>query len=232
MKSALTYRQKCELYEYLCQFITGNRRKRFEDIVSKRTHFITLVLEDIYQPHNTSAVLRTCDCFGIQDVHIIENKNKYSINPDVALGSSNWLNLYRYNNKVYNTPECLKKLKKQGYSIVAATPHKNDCLLEELDIKRRTAIMFGTEKEGLSQTAIDNTDGFVKIPMLGFTESFNISVSAAIVLSSLSRKLRESNIRWELDKKEKIEILIQWAKHSISKGEMLEKQFLTKNILR
>lgn len=227
MKQKLTYRQKCGLYEFLCQFVTKNRRKRFEKVASSRTRFITVVLEDIYQSQNASAVLRTCDCFGIQDIHIIENKNTYNVNPDVALGSANWLNLYHYNKKENNTLDCIKKLKQQGYSIIAATPHKNDCLLEEFDINRKTAVMFGTEKEGLSEIALKNADVFLKIPMFGFTESFNISVSAAITLFSITEKIRKSGIQWQLSKKDIIEILVQWTKNSISKGNMLEKQFLS-----
>jgi tRNA (guanosine-2'-O-)-methyltransferase len=227
MKQKLTYKQKCELFEFLCQFVTENRRKRLEEVAGKRTRFITVVLEDIYQSQNASAVLRTCDCFGIQDVHIIENKNIYNVNPDVALGSSNWLSLYHYNKKENNTSDCIKKLKKQGYSIIAATPHKNDCLLEELDINSKTAIMFGTEKEGLSEIALKNADGFIKIPMFGFTESFNISVSAAITLFSITEKSMKSSIQWQLSKEEIIDILVQWTRNSISKGEMLEKKFLS-----
>jgi len=224
----LTYQQKCDYYEHLCNFVTDNRRQRFEEVSSNRTRFLTIVLEDLYQPHNASAVLRTCDCFGIQDVHIIENKNKYDVNPDVALGSSQWLTLHNYNTKEFNTPECLQKLKKQGYKLIAATPHENNLLLQDLVIDTKTAILFGTEKGGLSATAHEMADSYMKIPMYGFTESFNISVSAAITLFSLTESMRKSDSDWHLSKKDLIDIKIDWAKKSIRSSEMLEKQYFQK----
>ena len=151
MKTTDKINEKIELYEYLCDFITDQRKQRFEDVIKNRTRHITVVLEDIYQSQNTSAVLRTCDCFGIQDINIIENKNKYYINPDVALGSYNWLTIHNYNKKKENTLECLQYLKNQGFKIIATSPHKNDCSIENLDITQKTAIVFGTEKEGVSE---------------------------------------------------------------------------------
>jgi tRNA (guanosine-2'-O-)-methyltransferase len=226
MYPELTYQQKCEFYEFFCNFATENRKQRFEEVINNRTRFLTIVLEDIYQPQNASAVLRTCDCFGIQDVHIIENANKYQVNPDVALGSSNWLTLYNYNTKEANTADCLNNLKKQGYTLIAATPHENDLLLDDITIDRKTAIIFGTEKGGLSEAAHKFADSYMKIPMYGFTESFNISVSAAITLFSLTERLRKSEIDWHLSKEELIDIKIEWIKKSVSSSELIEKQYL------
>ena len=79
---------------FLTQFITDERKQRFEEVLDYRTRHITVVLEDIFQPHNASAVLRSCELRGIQDVHIVENNNHYDVNPDVVLGSTKWLNLY------------------------------------------------------------------------------------------------------------------------------------------
>lgn len=221
----LTYAQKSGLYEFLCNFATEKRRLKFEEIALNRTRFITVVLEDIFQPHNASAVLRTCDCFGVQDVHIIENKNKYHINPDVALGSSNWLTLHKYNLKDENTGICINKLKSDGYRVIATTPRENDRLIEDFDITGKTAVLFGTEKGGLSETAIKYSDGFVKIPMYGFTESLNISVSAAVILFSLTERLKKSDFLWKLSKEELIDVKLDWIKTSIKSSSLLEKQY-------
>lgn len=228
MHPKLTYRQKCNLYDHLTQFITENRRRRFDEIASYRTRHICVVLEDIFQPHNASAVLRTCDCFGVQDVHIIENKNKYRVNPDVALGSSNWLTLKKYNQGEYNTLDCIKALKKKKYKVIAATPHGNSCSLEEFDVSQKTALLFGTEMDGLSEQAMKFADGYFKIPMFGFTESFNISVSAAISLFSFTDRMRRNNIHWQLDKDERIAIKIEWARNSLKNPNAIEKLFLSK----
>ena len=219
-------KNKQRLLAYLQEFITPNKKHKFEELILQRTRHITIVLEDIYQPHNASAVLRSCDCFGIQDVHIIENMNKYEVNPDVALGSSKWLNLIKYREKENNTESCLKKLKSAGYRVIAATPHENDFIPETLPLDQKIALVFGTELAGLSQVALDLADGFVRIPMYGFTESFNISVSVALLLFALTERLRKSEIHWQLTEDENLDIQLTWTKNVIKKSDLLEKLFL------
>ena len=217
---------KQALLSYLEGFITKHKRSRFDQVIKNRTRHITVVLEDLYQSQNASAVLRSCDCYGIQDVHIIENKNIYSINPDVALGSSKWLNLVKYNQGEENTLSCYQALREAGYRIVATTPDKEDKMLDELDLSSKVALVFGTELEGLSDTAIEHADEFVKIPMYGFTESFNISVSAAIILHHLTEKLRRPGIGSELTDEEMLDIRLMWARNVIRHPELYEKNFL------
>ena len=219
---------KKELIEYLKQFVFERRAELFENVIQNRTRYITVVLEDIFQAHNASAVLRTAECFGIQDIHIIENRNQYTVSPDVALGSPKWLNLKKYNKNENNTLTAINELKQKGYRIVATTPHTNDVNLEDFDLnKGKIALFFGTEQHGLSQLMIDHADEYLKIPMYGFTESFNISVSAAIVLHHLTYKLRQSNIDWKLSEQEKIDILFEWLKRAVKKSNMLIEKFLS-----
>ena len=215
-----------DLLNHLLEFVSENKRNKFDEIIQFRTRYLTIVLEDIYQPHNASAVLRSCDCFGIQDVHIIENSNKYEVNPDVALGSSKWLSMHKYNSAEHNTRTCLDKLKSQGYKIVAATPHENGCLLDDLPLDQKTALVFGTEMQGLTPIALEMSDAFVKIPMYGFTESFNISVSAALSLYHLTEKLRRSNIHWQLDKNDMLEVRLSWARQVVKNADLIESRFL------
>jgi tRNA (guanosine-2'-O-)-methyltransferase len=214
-----------ELIKHLSQFITENKRQKIEDALQNRTNYLTVVLEDIYQPHNASAVVRTCDCFGIQQIHVIENKNSYKVNPDVTLGSSKWVDIIHHNKAVNNTKACIEELKNSGYRIIATTPHKNDTNLEDMPLDKKTALLFGTEAEGLSKEAIDMADGFVKIPMYGFTESLNISVSAAICIHHLSMKLRSSGISWHLSEDEKNVIRLNWIRGIINRVDLLEKDF-------
>jgi len=217
---------KEKLLEHLLTFITDNRSELFMKVIAQRTRHITVVLEDIYQPHNASAVLRTCDLTGVQDVHIIENKNVYDVNPDVAMGSSKWLDLIKYNGFEDNTAEAFKQLKQKGYRIVATTPHKNDKSLEDISLDGKMAFVFGTEMHGLSEGAIQMADEYVRIPMVGFTESYNISVSAALVLYTLTQKLRKSAINWQLNEDEQVDILLEWARRSINRPELIEKKFI------
>jgi tRNA (guanosine-2'-O-)-methyltransferase len=218
-----------ELVEYLKNFIMEQRFQKFLAAVGLRTRHITLALEDIYQPHNASAVLRSCECFGIQDVHIIENRNKYEVNPDVALGSSKWLNLIRYNGSEDNTRACLTQLREQGYRLVATSPHKDDYNPDTLPLAQKTALLFGTELAGLTPIALEMADDFIRIPMFGFTESLNISVSAAIFIQTLTGRLRNSSVSWQLSDDEQYEILLTWLKQSINKSEMIIRGFLKKD---
>lgn len=217
-----------DLIKFLSQFTTDNRVKLFDKVILDRTRYITIALEDIYQSQNASAVLRTADCFGIQDVHIIENQNEYQLNPDVALGSSNWLNLHKYNKSENNTLESINNLKAKGYRIVATTPHTNDVNLEDFNLENgKVALFFGTEVKGLSNIVIENADEYLKIPMYGFTESFNISVSVAIILHHLTNELRKIDVDWHLSNSEKNEIKLAWLKQSIRMSSELVDKFLS-----
>ncbi|MDR2009544.1 MAG: RNA methyltransferase [Bacteroidales bacterium] len=215
-----------KLIEFLSGLVTGDRLNTFNKVLEFRTRYITVVLEDLFQSHNASAVLRSCDCFGIQDIHMIENNFSYSVNPDVSLGSAQWLSISKYKSVVDNTLNTIKHLRNKGYRIVATTPHTNDTVLEELDLEKgKIALLFGSELPGLSDIAMNNADEFVKINMVGFTESFNISVSAAICLYELSKKLRLSCINWHLRDDEKNELLLDWLKTSIKDSENIIKLY-------
>ena len=148
------------------------------------------------------------------------------LNPDVVMGSSKWVDLKRYNSKDENTLDTINSLKKEGYRIVATTPHTNDILLPDFDLtKGKSAFFFGTELTGLSDVVMENADEFVKIPMYGFTESFNISVSASLVLNHLASALRCSDVDWELTEEEKLDLKLEWYKKSVKSGEKMLDRF-------
>jgi tRNA (guanosine-2'-O-)-methyltransferase len=217
---------KEKLIRHLEQFITPRRLEMINSVLEQRTRYLTVVLEDIFQPHNASAVLRSCDCFGIQDIHIIENRNTYQVNPDVALGSYKWLTLYKYNKEKINTGIALEKLKKQGYRIVATTPHTEGNSLEDFNLhKGKVALIFGTELGGLTPYASGMADEFLTVPMVGFTESLNLSVTVAIILHNLTDRLRKSELPWKLSDAENLQIKLQWLKNSIRRSDSIEKSF-------
>jgi tRNA (guanosine-2'-O-)-methyltransferase len=220
---------KPELIAYLNGFVSERRQQRFHEVLSERTAYLRVVLEDVYQAHNASAVLRSCDCFGVQYVDFIESRNRYKISEDVAMGSSNWLSIERHNAPdKNNTIECITKLKAQGYRIVATTPHKNDHDLNDLPLDQKTALVFGTEIDGITQDVFDHADAFVKIPMYGFTESFNISVCAALCMYELTTRIRKSGVNYHLSEEEKTDIYFEWQKNSISRSDLILKEFLSK----
>lgn len=190
-----------QLLTYLEDFISGDRKERFLQVLEERTKFITVAIEDVYQLHNTSAVIRSCEVFGIQNAHVIENRFGKRLDKNIAMGAQQWVDVSRYE----DTKSCISHLRDEGYRIIATTPHDDSCLLEDFKIKEKTALFFGTEKEGLSEEVMQEADGFLKIPMVGFTESLNLSVSAAIILQHLTGKLKRQELPWQMSDSEKFE---------------------------
>jgi tRNA (guanosine-2'-O-)-methyltransferase len=215
-----------ELIAFLESYALPKRVETLRNVLNQRSRYLSFVLEDIYQAQNASAVLRSADCFGFQDVHVIENNHEYRINPDVEKGASSWLNLHRYDTQENNSLEAIRKLKADGYRIVATTPHTDDVNLEDFDLtKGKAAIIFGTEVTGISDIVREEADEFLKIPMYGFTESFNISVSAAIVMHHLRLKLINSEIDWQLSEAESDTIMLKWLNNTIKSSQDLIKRF-------
>jgi len=218
------------LEKFLAQFVTDSRQEIIDRVLDYRTRHLTVVLENMYQTHNSSACLRSCDCFGWQDAHIIENDHDFKLNRNIAVGGARWLTLHRYKEQEQNTFACFDSLKSSGYKIVAATADANDCVLSELDITSQTAIVFGSEQNGLSDIAKEHADGFVRIPMYGFTESYNVSVACALVLSDLTNRLHQSEVDWRLSSADRTALKKEWYRKSIGyRWPELEAEFFKRN---
>ena len=200
-----------QLLAYLEEIISIGRKERFLKVLEERTKFITVAIEDVFQMHNTSAVIRSCEVFGIQTAHVIEDRFGKRLDKNIAMGAQQWVDVERYE----NTKSCVSHLRGEGYQIIATTPHIDSCLLETFEVDKKSALFFGTEKEGLSEEVMQEADGFLKIPMVGFTESLNISVSAAIILQYLTTKLKQQELPWQLSDSEKLEKRLDWTKKSI-----------------
>lgn len=217
-----------KLIEYFSGHLTDARKALIESLLKERTRYVSVVLEDIHQSLNASAILRSCDGFGVQDVHIIEQKNNFiEIKRNIAMGTSKWLNLHYYNSQTLENPTqaCITKLKNDGYTIVATSPHATDTL-ETLSLDNKVALLFGTEDEGLTKQAFDLADKTIKIPMYGFAESFNVSVSAALCLYALTTRIRALNVAWQLTEQEQAALKLLWYKSSVVNPEFHERRFL------
>lgn len=219
------------LISFLREFISPNKNDLIEKTLPNRTRYLTVVLEDIFQPHNASAVIRSCESFGVQDIHIIEGSNRYRVNPDITLGSTKWVDIYRYNKKNNdNTEACLSSLKQKGYKIAATTLKTESIALENIPITEKLALCFGKEDMGLSEKAHQMADYFIKIPMLGFTQSLNLSVSAAICMYEIANRMRKENINYQLGDREMRLLKIQWYFRILKKPEKYLEQFRQKEI--
>ncbi|MEQ8351697.1 MAG: RNA methyltransferase [Leptospiraceae bacterium] len=229
-----------ELLKYLEEFLTEARRNRIQEILKWRTRHITVVLEDLIDPHNASACLRSAEACGLQDVHIIENRHAFQVKTGVSMGSAHWLTLHQYQSGSLNssstqsgssfsaTRECFQTLRNKGYTILATSPHESSISLPDVSLGKPVAVVFGSEKDGISPVAREEADHCLRIPMYGFTESFNISVCAAISLYDLSSRLRNSRVDWQLSSEEALELRLHWARHSLKRSDLLEKQFLSR----
>lgn len=213
---------------HFAKYITDHKKEFIQKVIDQRTRHITVVLEDIYQSQNASAVVRTCECMGLQDVHIVENTAKYEVNTRVLKGSHKWMNLVRYKSHERNNTEvCFEHLRKQGYTVYAADPAEGGASIYDLDPGNgRIAVMFGNELRGVSTYALENCDQKVRIPMYGFTESLNISVSVAIVLNTLIAKLHQEEWKYGLSEEEKSELTLHWYRKVVRKSDVLEREFL------
>ena len=215
------------IIDYLSGFINEERRGRLQQILEQRTRHVTVVLEDVYQPQNASAVVRTCECLGIQELHVIENRNEYRLNPAVVQGASKWIDLIRYNREEQdNSRACIEGLKQRGYHIIAMDPAPGGKTLDELDINNKLALCFGSEEPGLSATLQTLADDTVSIPIHGFTQSYNLSVSAGISLYTLVTALRNSPVNWQLDATDAAGLHIKWLALSTPTGEHLLESYL------
>ena len=207
--------------EFLENILTDNRKEKFLKVLETRTKHFTVVVEDVFQMHNASAVMRSCEIFGIQELHVIEERYGKRIDKEIAMGAQKWVDIKTFD----SVTDCVATLKKKGYQIIATTPHENDCLMDDFDISKPSALFFGTERDGLSDEILKSADGFLKIPMVGFTESLNISVSAAILLQNITNRLRQTDINWQLTEEEILEKRMDWARKSIKDIKRIETRY-------
>lgn len=216
---------KKKLIALLSPYTTQNKLEKMDQLIHQRTRYVVPVLEDIFQSLNANAVVRTAECFGIQDVHMIEVRNQYAANVGIAKGAADWTELYRYT----STGQCYDYLRSQGYVIVATSPHrqgtKKNYELHQLPVNQKIALIFGTEETGLSDYALQHADAFVSIPMYGFTESFNISVSAALCLYDVTTRMRAAGVAWQMSEDELIDVRLAWLRRTVRASAELERRF-------
>ena len=212
-----------ERVESLAEFMLPERYATMRRVVADRTRYMTVCAENTFHPQNASALVRHCEAFGVQELHAIEFLCGFQANTHIVRGTDKWVDIMRYE----NTPQAVEHLKREGYRIVAATPHTNDLTPDSFDIaKGEFCLVFGTEKQGISPEIMAVADEFVKIPMYGFVESLNVSACAAILIQGLVEKLHRSDVEWRLSPEEQSELLYRWMRESIKDDEgILRKRF-------
>ncbi len=167
--------------------LTEARRKLLQGVVSRRTRHFSLVMEDLKDPHNISAVIRTCEVFGFQDVHVINEVNPYRVTRSVLKGSYKWLDIFCHSRRV----ECLDNLRGRGYKIAVASTSAETSLYD-LDLSQPVAFYLGSETMGNHPETLKRADVRFRIPQQGLTESLNVSVCAGVIIATLDHWLREN----------------------------------------
>jgi len=215
-------------HDYLASCISEHKRSRIDQIIPMRTRHLTLVLEHVTQSHNINAALRSAECFGVQDIYIIETdpSKHYKTHATIARGSYQWLNVHTFS----STKSCIDALRAQNYSIAATSPHiqttKPQSALDALPIANKCALVFGTEITGISPDIMAEADCFVHIPQYGFTESLNLSVSVALCIYTLMSKLRAEKPFPALSTDEQDALRYQWYKAIVPGAELMEARWL------
>lgn len=203
------------LYEILSEHLTERKRILFDQIAANRTRYITLVMEDLYQAQNTSAIQRSAESWGIQDLYVIENTHTFSHHRRIARGAYDWLSIHRFNNTSNNTQQCFDALREKGYQIAVTALHAETIPLHQIDLSKKTAVVMGTELTGASDVAMQQADLYIKIPTYGFTESLNVSAASSVIMHYLIERIRNENQPWQLTQAEQLHLKIDWAKKSI-----------------
>jgi tRNA (guanosine-2'-O-)-methyltransferase len=211
--------------EEFYKIITPNKVGLFEKIAPQRSRHLVVGLENIQQDHNASAIMRTMDCLGFQELHLIEKNNNYQFQRDIALGAARWLDVVQHQQEPEPVLDSIAHLRQKGYQIVATSPHINANTPQNIDLTQPIALFFGAEKHGISEELSANADAFLHIPMHGFTESFNLSVSAALVLSALRTRLEAGSIDWLLSPEAQTELKISWCERILNGGPQLGQKF-------
>ncbi|HBH23944.1 MAG TPA: rRNA methyltransferase [Cytophagales bacterium] len=230
MNNAVTkIKSKKLLWQFLSEYVSEKRKALFDHALAYRTRHIVLVAEDTYKEHNASALIRTCDCFGIQEMHLIEKEHHGKIAPGMTKGAEKWVDTVVHQASNLNTSYCLDQLKAKGYRIVATSPHTKSTTPAQISLVKPIALFFGREKEGLSTEILENADEHLTVPMYGFSESYNVSVTAALVLQQIMHRLHNSDINWQLSENDRLDLKIKWAFKSIAKGELLLQEMIRQN---
>ncbi len=209
-------------FEYLKQFLTDERLSKIEFYAQESSDFVLPVMEDIFQFRNAAAIVRSVEACGFHKIVAMESENEFNPNLRVTKGAETWVEVEKMPHQIAS----LEKIKERGYKILAISPEKNAIMLPDYDLKEPVALVFGTEKEGVTEEILDFADETLAIPMYGFTKSFNVSVAAAICFYDLKQKLVKSDFDYKLSDEKLWELKVRWAKNSIKSGEEILQKFL------
>ncbi len=175
-----------KICEALAPMMTAERIARIDQVLAARLGSVATAVEDTYDPHNAAATIRTTEALGLQELHVIEPQLRFSASQGVTRGAHRWIDLARWP----SADAAVHALHARGFRVYATAPGAH-VSVEDVDVSTPLAIVFGNEHDGVSQTAIDACDGAITVPMFGFTESYNLSVTVGLAMSRIASRRRE-----------------------------------------
>jgi len=207
---------------FLARFLTERRLARIEQVLEWRTRNLVLLLEDIYDPHNGAACMRSAEAFGLQEVHVVERESRFDASPAVTIGADKWLDLFRY-----ATPAAgVSALKARGFVLAGAALVPETVPLPQVDFTRPTAMVLGNEHQGLSPDLLAACDILFHIPMAGFSQSFNVSVATGIVLyHAVSQRVARLGSHGDLAPEDRDRLRAAWIRKSVPDADLLVRRF-------
>ncbi|MBW8361188.1 MAG: RNA methyltransferase [Kaistella sp.] len=211
-----------QTFEYLKQFLSDERLRKIEHYAQESSDFVLPVMEDIFQFRNAAAIVRSVEACGFHKIVAMESENIFNPNLRVTKGAETWVEV----EKMPHNLDSLQEIKNRGYKILAVSPEKNVVMLPDYDLKEPVALVFGTEKEGVTEEILDFADETLAIPMYGFTKSFNVSVAAAICFYEMKQKLIKSGFDYKLSEEKLWEMKVRWTVNSIQSGEQILAKYL------
>lgn len=203
--------------EVLSPFVTPERQKRIDEVLSTKTRDVVLVLEDIYDEHNASAVLRTAESFGVLEVHSVERTCGFKVDAQTSMGAHKWIELIKHK----STDMPYRVLSERGYAIYASSIRGDALDLEDVPIDRPIALVFGNEHEGLSPEAQEAANGRFRVPMHGFVESLNVSVATAISMYDVLARKRKSGRPMALEPLDRLRLKAAWFARSVRASKLI-----------
>ena len=212
-----------ERNEYLSSFLLESRIDTLNRALDMRTEYLTVMTENMFHAQNASAIVRHCEAFGVQNIHTVEDLCPFLPTLNIALGTDKWIDVKRHT----TTADAIKDLRKEGYRIIATTPHHKSCTPETFDVKKgKFVLVFGTEKTGVSEEIMAEADEFLQIPMCGMVDSLNVSASAAILIYMLSQRMRLECDNWHLSDEKRARTLYDWYRYAVRDSEaLLERKY-------
>ena len=199
-------------------FMLEGRSERLREVAAYRTRGLTVLLDGVHDPHNLSAVVRSCDAFGLLDLHVIESQARFRVRSKISQGCEKWLDIHRH----AGPENAIDTLRASGHELWVADASKDSIPVDQVPFQKRLALVFGNEHRGASAKLREAANGTFHIPMHGFSESFNISVAAAITLAIAARQ-RERLLgrHGDLSPEEQKALVWNWQKRSVKHAKLI-----------